>query len=99
MIDLVDTLAREKLPSTNPPSGTSVDSRRAARANFELTRRLNVFLGLGPHGGTPRVCVMVDGGHVTMRGSVRSFYRKQLLRHGCARVAGVTRVIDEIVVE
>jgi len=40
----------------------------------------------------------VDG-RVRLRGSVTSYYARQVLVHGCLRVAGVKEVIDEICVK
>jgi len=46
-----------------------------------------------------RVSVEVSGGNITLRGEVQSFYRRQLLVHGCRRLPGVGSVIDELRVE
>jgi osmotically-inducible protein OsmY len=46
-----------------------------------------------------RVTVEVADGTVTLRGEVKSFYRRQLLVHGCRRLPGVASVIDELRVE
>ena len=40
--------------------------------------------------------VQSDRGRVTLRGTVSSFYQRQLCIHCCLRVAGVIRLIDEI---
>lgn len=45
---------------------------------------------------TNHVDVEADGGTVTLRGRVGSFYQKQLWLHGAKQVAGVRRVIDEL---
>ena len=43
-----------------------------------------------------RIDVHADGGTVTLRGHVRSFYHKQLCLHCSRRVAGVMELIDRI---
>lgn len=46
--------------------------------------------------GTRGVIVEVTAGVVTLRGSVKSFYARQLLVHACRRIPRVTGIIDEL---
>jgi hypothetical protein len=62
----------------------------------QLARRVRNFLETKLVRGP--LALEVQGGQVTLRGCVRSFYHKQLLIHGAQRVAGVRRVIDELLV-
>jgi len=62
----------------------------------QLARRVHNFLiNKQPH-GSDRLAVDADGGIITLRGIVSTFYQKQLYIHGAQRVAGVLRVIDEL---
>lgn len=70
----------------------------AAQADHELKRRVMNYLA-GRHMPALRhLEVEADNGTVTLRGRVRSFYEKQLCQHCCQRVAGVIRMVDDIVV-
>ena len=61
----------------------------------ELQTRVRLFLGSSPI--TFRsIHVSADGGHVTLRGTVCSFYHKQLAQEFARRVAGVRQVTNEL---
>jgi len=65
----------------------------------ELERRVQNAL-VNRYGLRARsVEVVAENETVTIRATVRSFYARQLLIHGCLRVPGVRTVIDEICVE
>jgi hypothetical protein len=62
----------------------------------QLSRRVHNYLASRQPAGGNSVEVRASGGIVTVRGSVSSFYQRQLYIHGAQRVAGVLRVVDEI---
>lgn len=62
-----------------------------------LARRVRNFLWGRP--SLRRVTVDEEGDSIVLRGTVKCFYDKQLCIHGSQRVAGVRRLVDEIVVE
>jgi osmotically-inducible protein OsmY len=45
------------------------------------------------------IAVVADEGKVTLRGTVTSFYHKQLCIHACRTVPGVAGLIDEVEVD
>ena len=62
----------------------------------ELARRVTNYLA-GQHVPALRaIQVEALNGAVTLRGTVKTFYEKQLTHHSASRVAGVRQVIDEI---
>ena len=65
----------------------------------DLERRVLNFLAGRHIKGLRQIEVEADAGTVTMRGTVRSFYEKQMSQHCCRRVAGVINLVDEIIVE
>ncbi len=77
----------EVIPKIRP----TTDSRNADR---ELQHRIRSFLQQKriPHSSQLRVDV--KNGVVTLRGTHRSFYHKQLCIHCCQRVAGVVELVD-----
>jgi osmotically-inducible protein OsmY len=71
---------------------------KATVEDRDLERRVVSYL-LGRHVPSLRhLAVQANNGTVTLQGSVRSFYEKQLCQHCCQRVAGVVRLVDDIVV-
>ena len=64
----------------------------------DLRRRVELFLQQKGVTSLPRLTIDVNGGHVILQGTVRSFYERQLCLC-CRHVAGVMRVIDELKVE
>ena len=65
-------------------------------ADRDLARQVTNFLA-GQHVPALRaIQVEAQGGAVTLRGHVRTFFEKQLSHHSASRVAGVRQVIDEI---
>jgi osmotically-inducible protein OsmY len=46
--------------------------------------------------GLRQLRVDAEGGIVTLRGTVRTYYEKQLSQQRCKRVAGVVRLIDQV---
>jgi hypothetical protein len=67
-----------------------------ADADSDLQRRVKSYLR-DRHMPTLRnLQVEAQGGVVTLRGTVNSFYEKQLSQQCCRRVAGVVKLIDAI---
>lgn len=67
-----------------------------AESDRELSRRIGNYLVSRHVPGARWLEIESQGGVVTLRGIVRSFYLKQLCIHCCQRVAGVIRVQDEL---
>lgn len=65
----------------------------------DLKRRVRQYLHDRHMPGLRRLSIDAQGGVVTVRGKVRTFYERQLCQHICRRVAGVLRVVDEVEVE
>lgn len=63
---------------------------------MDLARRVKNYLVGYKMPALQQVEVAADGGTVTVRGIVHSFFQKQLCLHCCRRVAGVIDVIDEV---
>jgi osmotically-inducible protein OsmY len=64
----------------------------------DLKRRVELLLQQKGVSSLPRISIEVEGGHVMLQGTVRSFYERQLclcFQH----VPGVLRVVDELKVE
>ncbi len=73
---------------TEPTDATSCD----------LKRRIMIFLTQRGVSSLQRLNIEVSGGTVTLQGTVRSFYERQLC-HCCKHVAGVLKLVDELKVE
>jgi osmotically-inducible protein OsmY len=67
--------------------------------DIELERRVHNFLAGRFLPALKRLAIEADGGVVTVRGQVSSFYEKQVALHCCQRVAGVRELIDAVDVE
>lgn len=65
----------------------------------DLARRVRIYLTSQTRAAIRAVEVQAAGGVVTLRGQVNSFYEKQLSIHLAARVAGVRRLEDELLVQ
>jgi hypothetical protein len=69
---------------------------QSAAADRELEQRILSSLQ-GQHVPSLRnVTVHAQQGHVLLRGHVTSFYAKQLSQHSARRLAGESRVVDEV---
>ena len=68
-------------------------------ADRDLERRVTRFLQDKQVPGLRNLEVKAQAGSVTLRGSVQSFYEKQLSHSLCRRVAGVIRLIDAVNVD
>lgn len=65
----------------------------------DLARRVRNYLAAQSRPALRALHVEATGGIVTLRGQVHSFYEKQLSFHLAARVAGVRRLEDELIVQ
>ncbi len=64
----------------------------------DLKRRIMLFLSQRGVSSVRRLDIEVRGGTVTLHGTVRSFYERQLCLC-CKHVAGVLELVDELKVE
>jgi osmotically-inducible protein OsmY len=80
-------------------SSALLDRTHEPTADEQLARRISNFLRSKDLLAGTRLRVDVAGGVVTLRGSARSFYQKQLWLHGAQRVAGVIEIVDHIEVQ
>jgi osmotically-inducible protein OsmY len=64
----------------------------------DLERRVSQYLLDRRMPGLRQLSVKAQGGIVTLRGKVRTFYEKQLCNSICRRVAGVIRLEDLVAV-
>jgi osmotically-inducible protein OsmY len=64
--------------------------------NDDLARRVRIFLSSRHHPSFRHLHIEADGGTVTVRGRVSSFYEKQLSCQCCRRVAGVFQIVDQV---
>ena len=64
----------------------------------ELKRRLVIFLSQRGISSPQRISIDVNYGTVTLRGTVSSFYERQLCLC-CQHVAGVHHLVDDLKVE
>ena len=78
-------------PTSSAPVTTSFDS---AVADNELQRRVRNFLVSRRVPQSSRLRIVAEGGVVTLYGTHRSYYHKQLCINCCLRVAGVVRLVD-----
>jgi hypothetical protein len=67
-----------------------------ADADSDLQRRVKSYLRERHMPNLRNLQVEAQGGVVTLRGTVNSFYEKQLSQQCCRRVAGVVKLIDAI---
>ncbi len=65
-------------------------------SNDELARRVRIFLSSRHQPSFRHLHIEANGGTVTLRGRVSSFYEKQLTYQCCRHVAGVFNVIDQV---
>ena len=69
---------------------------QASGTDLELQRRVVSFLADSNMPGLRQLKVHAADGTVTLNGTVRTYYEKQLSQERCKRVAGVIRLIDQI---
>lgn len=66
--------------------------------DIDIERRVRIYLVTQGRPSLRTVRVSAEEGVVTLHGSVQSFYERQLSIHLAARVAGVRRIEDLIIV-
>ncbi len=89
-------LANSNLLHSNIAPVVVVES--TAPTDRDLLRRVRTFLSTSHRPGLRALEVEAHGGVVRLRGNVRTFYEKQLSAQLTRRVAGVVRLIDEVIV-
>ena len=85
--------------ASSPADVSPIDETRVAGQDAELERRIVNFLFQRYRPALRHVSVDVARGCVALRGSVNSFYEKQLCLNCCQRVAGVVQIDDRITVQ
>ena len=78
----------------NPLDASPDDS-----ADHDLKRRVTTFLSTQHRPALRNLKVEVREGTVTLRGGVATFYEKQLSGQLARRVAGVLRLVDDVIVK
>ena len=67
-------------------------------ANSELKRRITIFLAQKGVSSARLLSIEVEDGTVTLRGTVASFYERQICL-SCNHIPGVRKVVDDLKVE
>ena len=75
-----------------------LNASSADSADRELKRRVRTFLSTQHRPGLRNLEIEVSKGTVTLRGRVATFYEKQLSGQLARRVAGVIRLVDDVIV-
>ena len=75
---------------------TAVLHRTDASHDVDLRRRVQSFLNDTNMPGLRQLAIEARDGTVTLRGTVRTYYEKQLSQQRCKRVAGVIRLVDKV---
>jgi osmotically-inducible protein OsmY len=57
-----------------------------------LFERIHDALSTNPHVNTDQVVIEADGGRVVLKGSVNSFFQKQMAQECIRRIDGVQRI-------
>jgi osmotically-inducible protein OsmY len=68
------------------------------QADFDLCQRVKLYLAHTGHAPVRSFQVQADAGVITIKGIAPTYYVRQLALACTRRVAGVQRVVDEIVV-
>ena len=72
---------------------------RVEESNADVRQRVSSFLHSRHFPAFRNFEIEVDRGAVTLTGKVQSYYEKQIAMTSCQNVAGVIKLIDEIVVQ
>ncbi len=78
---------------------SSVGTEPIDKSSREIKRRITNLLWQRGVSSLRRLNIEVKNGTVTVRGTVASFYQRQLCLSCCQHVPGVFRMVDEIKVE
>lgn len=76
--------------------GVALLAKGETDRDVDLRRRVVSFLTDSNMPGLRQLRVDAVDGIVTLKGTVRTYYEKQLSQQRCKRVAGVVRLIDNI---
>jgi osmotically-inducible protein OsmY len=74
----------------------SIEGANPRKTNDDLARRVKIFLSSRHQPAFRHLHIEAQGGTVTLRGKVGSFYEKQLSYQCCSRVAGVVKIVDQV---
>lgn len=69
-----------------------------SQADFDLCQRVKLYLAHTGHAPIRSFQIQAEAGVVTIRGTAPTYYIRQLALACTRRVAGVQRLVDEIVV-
>ncbi len=87
------------LLKTYPDTAAVPDFPLPSHTDFDLRQRILKILA-GQHRFSLRgLDVAVQEGVVTIRGAVATFHEKQITAHRVLHVAGVIRLVDEVIVQ
>ena len=76
--------------------GSTLLAKGETDRDVDLRRRVVSFLTDSNMPGLRQLRVDAVDGIVTLQGTVRTYYEKQLSQQRCKRVAGVVRLIDNV---
>jgi osmotically-inducible protein OsmY len=77
-------------------AGETLPQADRAVADQALESRISHQLAETHRPGLKRLAVNVNGGWVTLRGNVESFYEKQIAIQACQVLAGIERLVDAV---
>ncbi len=86
--------AQADVASSTDSFSTSTDRFESFASDRDLQRRMHNFLRNRHVPLSSTLVIEAKNGTVTLRGTHRSYYHKQLCINCCMRVAGVVRLID-----
>jgi osmotically-inducible protein OsmY len=86
--------AQAQVAGATDTFSTSIDGVETRSPDRDLERRVRNFLRSRHVPMSSTLAIEVRNGVVTLRGTHRSYYHKQLCISCCLRVAGVVRLID-----
>jgi osmotically-inducible protein OsmY len=86
--------AQADMAGTTNSYSTSIDRLDTFSPDRDLQRRVFNFLRSRHAPLSQTITIEAHNGAVTLRGTHRSYYHKQLCINCCLRVAGVARLID-----
>jgi len=76
--------------------GVALKAKLDTDRDIDLRRRVVSFLTDSNMPGLRQLRVDAVDGIVTLNGTVRTYYEKQLSQQRCKRVAGVVRLINQV---
>ena len=76
-----------------------VDVRSSEYSDKSLSQRVTTFLCSRHFPEFRQLSVEADNGFVTLSGKLSTHYQKQVALTSCSRVAGVLKMVDQIIVD